>query len=554
MSRWTVLGAGCLLVLSGLSPVWSQESAPPDKESAKAPTATSSDLSTEEQQELQRRTGTTYHSWQEMVNDFLTPRAIPKESIVRLDDTHAYPHPAVPIKMEIVREEGDTVWLRGLPPEDPESFLHDLWLRRERVEALARWQAEWEQEHGNPDHWVDFEAEVVPPPFMDALTFEPVASGLPNQGLWQMNVAIDDLDGDGTPDLLFPPSRKGTARPSIFLGRGGGVFEAWKSVTWPASVPFDYGGIATGDFDGDGQRDIVLAIHFKGQYVLYGNGQGGFGRSELLPSPDPRISSRAPAVADFDGDGRDDVAFLAEIDYDLGTSARIAGAPTAWVAMSTPKGWKVQYEGFPQEVIGDSIEATDLNGDGRIDLALASNTSGWRDLVVLNRGGDEGWVVPLQRGVLTNALHPDIAVHHGSGSAEIYAPYVQFQMVAGENEARTGIVRYPVGSDGMVEPGVPLLVDDLRFNAPFRLGIGDLNGDGRVDAVLGRRDGQLEVYLQTAGGEYSLERSEELESRGRAYDIRLVDLDGDGKDDLIIAFAGEEGAGGVRVWLTRSRV
>ena len=35
MSRWAVLGVGCLLVMSGLSPVWSQEAAPPDKEVVK---------------------------------------------------------------------------------------------------------------------------------------------------------------------------------------------------------------------------------------------------------------------------------------------------------------------------------------------------------------------------------------------------------------------------------------------------------------------------------------------------------------------------------------
>ena len=76
---------------------------------------------------------------------------------------------------------------------------------------------------------------------------------------------------------------------------------------------------------------------------------------------------------------------------------------------------------------------------------------------------------------------------------------------------------------------------------------------GRGDVVAGRRDGELEVYLQTLSGEYYREQSEELQSQGRPYDIQLVDLNDDGRDDLVVAFAQEEGdGGGVSVWLSRS--
>ena len=326
-------------------------------------------------------------------------------------------------------------------------------------------------------------------------------------------------------------------------------------MKWPGNVPFDYGGVATGDFNADGHRDIALAIHFKGQYVLYGNGAGDFSRSELLPNPDPRITSRAPAVADFDGDGRDDVALLAEIDYDMGASSRIEDALTLWCVLSKPGGWRIWQQGLPQRVIGDDLEAADLDGDGRVDLAMASNATDWRRLVTFNRGSEEGWVGPLPRGVLSNAQHPDVAAYHGDSGTELFAAFVQFRMVSGNNTARTGVIRYQVGPDGIIEQGKPVFFDDKRFDALFRVGVGDLNGDGRPDVVAGRRDGDLEVYIQTETGEYYREQADELESRGRAYDIQLVDLDGDGLDDLIIAFATEEeNGGGVEVWLTRSKI
>jgi len=555
MSHRFVLGVGALVMVAlvvGLPVGWPQE-APPPGAAAEATPAAAGAPTGEGQQVPAERAGTAYKSWEEMVVDWLTPRPVPKDSIVKIDATHAYPHPAVPFKMEIVREDETTVWLRGLPPEDPESPLHEMWLRRENEELVYTAQRDWEEKYGVADYYLDFAAEIVPPPFMDAIRFEPVRSGLPDRGLWQMNVAVDDMNGDGTPDLVAPPTRKGIAQPSIFLGRGGGAFEWWKDVVWPGGVPFDYGGIATGDFNADGHRDLVLAIHFKGQYVLYGNSAGSFARAELLPSPDPRVSSRAPAVGDFDGDGRDDVAFLAEIDYNREDSARIEDAVTVWTVLSSPNGWQSSRSGLPQWVIGDSLAAADLDGDGRTDLAMASNANGWRRLVSFNRGGEEGWVGPLPRGVLSNGQHPDVAVRRGTAGTELYMAFIQFRMVNGENVARTGVIRYRVTPRGIMDKGVPLFFDDKRYNSPFRVGVGDLNGDGLIDVVAGRRDGELEVYLQTPSGEYYSEQSAELESQGRPYDIQLVDLDGDGRDDLIVSFASEEGdGGGLSVWLSRS--
>ena len=323
-----------------------------------------------------------------------------------------------------------------------------------------------------------------------------------------------------------------------------------REAGWLRGLPYDYGGVATGDFDGDGNRDIVLAIHFKQQYVLYGDGKGAFGRSERLQAPDPRLTSRACTVADFNGDGRDDIAFIAELDLDMGTQQRVEDSPTVWVQLNTENGWRLQKDGLPIRLISDDIESVDVDGDGRVDLVVASNTADWRKLVYFNR--EDGWKEEFSFGVLSNTYHFDVEpMVRPDGTVEIYSAFMQYRMINGENNARTGLIRYEWTDDGLVAPNGAAYFDDDRTNPYVRVGIGDLNADGVTDMVAGRKLGGLEVWIGTADGGYLLEQSPEFGELGRVFDIHVVDINGDGRDDILAEFAMiEELPGGVRLWLT----
>lgn len=489
-------------------------------------------------------------TWEEFLTDWLTPRKVEKSITVRIDETHAYPHPAVSLKMEIVKEDDTYLWLRGIPPEDPESPLHQFWIQRQSEDRFLKQRSDWEKEHGEINYWVDFGAEIVPPAFADGLVFKPYNTGLPTSGLWQMNFTRDDMDSDGIDDLVFPPTRKGVAQPAIYKGLGDGEFRLMTESGWLKGLPYDYGGVATGDFDADGHQDIVMGIHFKNQYVLYGDGEGVFPRYDRLNAPDPRLTSRACTVADFNGDGRDDVAFIAEIDLDMSTQQRIEGKSTVWVQLKTDDGWELDTEGLPIVVISDDIESIDVNQDGRPDLVLGSNTADWRKLVYL--AGEDGWEEQFSFGVLSNTYHFDVEpTVRDDGTVEIYAAFMQYQVIGGKNSARTGLIRYEWSDKGLVAPTGTVFFDDDRVNPYVRVGIGDLNGDGITDMVSGRKLGGLEAWIGVGNGDFILETSPELTGPGRVFDIQLVDLNGDGRDDIIASFAiVEEKAGGVRVWLS----
>lgn len=560
-----------LLVMVGCcaAVAWSQQ-APPPPPAGQPPAGATADgrpslpvtpldrskLSEEEREQLDEfMEGQIPSGWSygELIGRLMEPIAVPKADIVPLGDGLVAPHKAIPWKMVVVKEEGDTVWVRQLPPEDPRSSVHKLWImqqQRELAELEYDRRAEMEKAF-----FVDFSSDPVPPPSVESLRFEKVPSELPNKGRWQMNFDLADMNGDGLVDIVLPPERLGAGLPAIFLGQRGGKFTYWKDAYYTTTVPYDYGGIAAADLDGDGDQDLVLAIHFKEQYVLYNEGKGKFSKATKLPSPEVRVSSRAVTVGDFDGDGRPDLAFLAELTYDYRQSQLLPEAPSAWVVLNRGNDtWAVAAEGMPKQLLGDRIGASDLDGDGRLDLVLASGKTGWRSLVWLNTA--EGWKESYGTGVLSNAWHSEVALdpQPAGGNPQLFASFEQFKLVGGKNTVRTGLIRYTWGEGGLTEPGEPVVVSGEMTNQYGPVALGDLNGDGLTDLVVGRRGGGLEAFVQGPAGAFSLERGGELAGLGRPQCVRLADLDGDGMDDVVAAYSprGDALPGGVHVWLTRS--
>jgi hypothetical protein len=489
-------------------------------------------------------------TWEEFLADWLTAKPFPKDQVVKIDDRYAYPHVVASIKMEIVREDDEHVWLRGISPEDPNSPLYKIWAQREADEARAETWAEIAQEPGAVNY-LDFEAVAVPPPNQESLVFENGKVNLTGGGAWQMGFAVADMNEDGHQDLVLPPQRKMLPpAPAILLGDGRGNFSYWAEAKWPEDMPWDYGGVAAGDFNGDGHQDVVFAVHFKPQFVLFSDGQGRFPSGGILPSPDPRITARAVTAADFDGDGRLDLGFVAEIDYDIATNARYDDAISAWVLLNRGDTWEISTQGLPTNLIADVVRSADLDGDGRPELILSTNTLGPRMLVYSWRGA-EGWVAAEHRGLLSAAYHYNLEPSDGG----VFATFVQFRRYAGHTQARNGLIRYPINFDGEFVQPVPLVWERERANVFFRLAVGDLDGDGRTDLVAGRKAGGLEAFLQAEDGSFSRERGTELDEIGRAFDIRVIDLDGDGRDDIIAGCAEHGGRpGGIYVWLSKPSV
>lgn len=118
-----------------------------------------------------------------------------------------------------------------------------------------------------------------------------------------------DFDGDGDGDIVV--STTGPDLLTVLLGDGSGVFSIAASTSLPAAAPT----IIAGDFDDDGNDDIG-ALAGQQLAVLLSDGVGGFS-DPLALTPDSTVTS--VTSGEMNVDGRVDLAF------------DLAGEVTVWL-------------------------------------------------------------------------------------------------------------------------------------------------------------------------------------------------------------------------------
>ena len=469
--------------------------------------------------------------WARFMATYYDVVKVQKQWVVRHPDGTAWPHRFVKSYMEVVQEDDEYVWLRNLPIEDERSASHEAWLQREYSDIRVQDQiAELGKRFVlNPD-------EVIPPPpFTDRLTLTERKAGLPDSGQWQTGLAIADLNGDRRPDLVVPPARGQMSTPNLLLQQADGSF-ALAPAEWPADVPWDYGDVAAADFDGDGAVDLAFAIHFKSSYLVHGvKGSGGlkYDRPVKLPfAGGGTITSRAFALGDFNRDKRPDIAVLAELDLDMATNVNLSTGLVS-VLLNEPGGFRA-VDMKAVRVYGDHIAVADFDGDGWDDVLVAKNTNHDTPFLFFNRDKGERWQGADVSGLPWMPYVFGVAAIEG-GKGPALAALAAMQSVRWENVQRqiNFVAVAAVGENGRLAQQVEL----ARFESSVFLSAaaaGDLDGDGRADVVVGDIRGGVRIFLNREGG-WLEERCPELQlAKARISYLEVSDLDRDGRPELLI--------------------
>lgn len=315
-------------------------------------------------------------------------------------------------------------------------------------------------------------------------------------------IATGDFTGDGHADVVVTDEYQGvlpTADNSgvvLLPGLGDGTLGT------PARFATGQGAdaVSAGDLDCDGALDLVVSNGISGTVsLLFGHGAGGFTETAEHPAGSAPGSI---AIGDFNTDGRPDFA--------------VAANPSYLFLGAGDRGFTGRDLGVGSSVVG--LGADDLNGDGALDLVIGDGFPAKLHVLLGNGDGTftapvsypvPGWVQEAFRVGDVNAdATPDVVAVNSEGVGSILLGGV------GGTLAPAQTFDSGWGSDG--------------------LEIADLNADGKVDLAI-NESGSSDLVIHLGDGTGGFSRTEAQPVVQSAESVAVVDLDENGKPDLVAA-------------------
>jgi hypothetical protein len=193
---------------------------------------------------------------------------------------------------------------------------------------------------------------------------------------------------------------------------------------------------------------------------------------------------------------------------------------------------------FPIDPAIGLLHAADLDGDGLNDLIVVNNARS-KITLLYNQTGKTNLVAktkPFSNREL-NELPPDARFRIDSIASEKRIAAMVVTDLNGDGrpdiayygDPKELVVLYNQGTNGWSAPKRwPIEDGQLTGNA---LASGDLNGDGRTDLVLLAEN---HIYFLAQQEDHTLAEPEKIPISGQVRSVQVIDLDGDGREDLLL--------------------
>jgi hypothetical protein len=348
-------------------------------------------------------------------------------------------------------------------------------------------------------------------------------------GLLANSVATGDFNGDGHMDFVV--ANGGSNDLWLYLGKGDGTFQL------PQIVPLTKGWtptyIVAADLRNKGILDLVVAEYDSSTIgVLLGNGDGTFAPEQEYSLPLP---AGALTIADFNRDGKPDIAAVLLWE---GTYVA-ANGQFPYLALFTGDGQGnfgtpvITYTGG--ESSATSLSAGDVNGDGLPDLLVTDVGS----QVFLNSGSGTftaGMTLPFG-GTLSAVSAGVLADVNGDGCLDAIASDMNTAAWIGYGDCHGNFT---------VDSSAPWI---WMGAANSNVIVADVNGDGFPDIITTSfpeffapaydSGNSINVALNDGHGHFGNVRNY---TGAESYSLAIADFNGDGKPDVVSVSAAEDAA------------
>ena len=383
---------------------------------------------------------------------------------------------------------------------------------------------------------------------------------------------IGDLDMDGRPDLAFPASCSGqvyvlrhrpiptitsiaptvakVGEPITITGKGfdthsihhevsfNGTFAFRTEVKSPTEIevnvpPGALPGPISVTVDGQAEASTPFSTGLTGssaQFFIPTFAGGGAGLdatafTPVTPQTETGPEPSAIVLGDFDGDRLLDLV-----------TANDGGATVSTMRNESTPG-NIQLAAKVDFEVADNPQAAatgDLDGDGRLDLVVASPgpNDGGAALTVLHNASSEEAIqfVRVTPDLTAGAGVFSVAVGDvdGDGKPDIVTANIAANSVSVlRNSSRWGLLSFASK------------VDFPAGSSPFSVRLGDVDGDGKPDIVTTNvGEGSVAVLRNTSSlGTPRFAEAVKFATAANPEPMALGDLDGDGKLDLAVGCA-----------------
>lgn len=386
-----------------------------------------------------------------------------------------------------------------------------------------------------------------------------VVSPQPGDRFGSALAAVGDVNRDGWPDVLVGAHRAEPAGPlsgraALYSGRNARVL-----LTWDGEESYDALGWSVarlGDLDADGAPELALGAPAgtppSGSVRIVSSRDGHTLRTLVGEQPGERFGHAVCSLGDVDGDGVDDLAVGApQFDATAFLEGRV------YVFSGLDGSLIRTHTGAPHELLGQSLGGVgDVDGDGRGDLLIGAPFS---DAGAFNAGsarlfsGGDGALLFSVDGAQVG----DQLGHWVARAGDLDGDGVQDLAVGAPGDDTGGLDAGAVfvhsGATGARILELPGELAEQRWGVVAAAG--DVDGDGRDDLAIGAATGGSTDSADTgrirlvsgATGEILTEISGRHPLGWFGFALASVgDLDGDGRADVVVGAPGHDDELGVR--------